>query len=966
MDSHPSVEGVRNLIEGHVSARDVIQAGRIEHLVIEARPEAHTALDGLPAPGRVFVGREPELGRLAELLGPEGPATASRAAPEPEGGAATGPEPEAETATGPGPEGGAAATPGPEAETATGPGPEAGASPSGAAPAPEAPGAFERLAARHGLEPWTPPAPAPGEPGPIWRMSRPDGSWGPVPDNLRMLARPSPSGQLLPLPYALLEDPADQAPPAGGRPDDAAPPESGPASVVLITGPGGAGKTELALQAARLSRTQGAFPGGALFVGLAGYRPDRRVEPVRALGVLLEALGVPAAEQPAGQPEREQLYRSLLAARDGAVLVVLDDAASLPQVLPLLPGHPDARVLVTSRHRLTLPGAEVVELSGLAGPAALAALRLHARAAGRSERRFEREPEAAAALTGLCEGLPLALRMVGALLAADRRLPLGELAEELGDRRTALDGIADEEQTLRAVIDLSYRHLPPDQARLLRLLALAPFPVATDVASALDDAAERTTVRRLRGLARAHLVTGGGGRDGRWELPGLIRLFLDGLGPEAPAGEREDALIRLLLVYQGRAREAVADLHATTPRDGRSVAVRRAQGLGWLDTVLPEALALLGTDAPADLRVVLCYHLERYLDRRHLPGTALTVAYAALALTLELPLPDSPADLTAELPRMVRDALNSLGAALIDVRQPAAAAAAFEDAVQRARADGDAFDEARSLAHLGRALAGLGRTEEALEFQRQAVTLLAGQDRPAQLLTARLLLSRTLRTAGRPEEALAELEAVRTEAGSEARAEVDRAVAKILLALDRPAEAVARLRSALDHHVAAEQVFPAAVTRHELGRALIAAGEPAEAVEVLLPVELAAAMNQDHWLTARAWHDLARAHHALGTPDRPDALLRHAAALARSTGDGQLLVRIGQTWQRFGDLPLAVASWLAAVDALLATGDLTGAHSLLLQVADGLEPRDDHPDLQALIPELRTHAAALAAQQEPT
>ncbi|MGW4651651.1 hypothetical protein [Kitasatospora sp. NPDC004289] len=674
--------------------------------------------------------------------------------------------------------------------------------------------------------------------------------------------------------------------------------------------------------------------------------------------------------------------------------MVLDDAAAVPQVLPLLPGDPRTRVLVTSRHSLGLPGAEVVELAALGRADALEALRLHVRASGpreghrqrgRRDGRFRREPEAAEALAVQCGRLPLALRMVAALLAEDPELTLAELAGELADRRTALDGIADRERTLRAVIDVSYRHLPADQARLLRLMALAPFPLTTDTATALGGGSERTTRRLLRGLVRSHLVTGSGGGQGRWELPDLIRLFLEGL-PTEPAEPTEaaeaaepaeladeeaaQARIRLLLVYEGRTRAAAEDLFATAPRGGRSVAVRQAQALNWLDEVLAEAVLLATGEGPADLRMLLCHNLERYLERRHLPDTGLLVAETLLALTLELAETGLRPELARGLPRMVRDAYCSLGSALLAVRQPRAAAACFEEAVERARADGDLRDEALALSGVSRALAGQDRGEEAVTVLRRALALLDGPPEPAPELSAerdpelgperdalRLALGRALLREGDAEGALAEWRRIAEPGASD---EVDREVARALLALDRAPEAVAVLRGVLRRATEAEQVFRATSTRLALGEALVAAGGAAEAAEVLRVVELAGAMNEDHWLVARSWRWLATAHRELGEPDRAGELLRHAVALARRTDDAELLVEIGNARQVAEEPAEAAQAWGLAVDCLVRTGDLPGARSVLGQAADALERLDGRPELRELVPELRARAAALA------
>ncbi|MFF3678434.1 BTAD domain-containing putative transcriptional regulator [Streptomyces sp. NPDC002120] len=135
--------------------------------------------------------------------------------------------------------------------------------------------------------------------------------------------------------------------------------DRGVVPVVTITGPGGAGKTELAARIA--DRVARRFPDGPLFADLraGGLVP---AGPGPLLAHLLRALGIPSARIPADPDQRAALYRSALAGR--RVLVVLDGARDAAQVLPLLPGTPGSAVLVTTRSRaLALPGAALVELA---------------------------------------------------------------------------------------------------------------------------------------------------------------------------------------------------------------------------------------------------------------------------------------------------------------------------------------------------------------------------------------------------------------------------------------------------------------------------------------------------------------------------------------------------------------------------------------------------------------------------
>ncbi|MFF4570270.1 NB-ARC domain-containing protein [Streptomyces sp. NPDC001410] len=292
--------------------------------------------------------------------------------------------------------------------------------------------------------------------------------------------------------------------------------------VTAVSGLGGIGKTALAVQAAYAAREAGWFPGGVLFVDLHGY-DDAPVTAGQALQSLLQALGVEPEHVPATADERAGLYRSLLAERD-AVLILADNASSPEQVRPLLPGGGRHRALVTSRNRLSQLGARLIPLDQLMPAAAHELLDRALRIADPEDDRVADDAEAAARLANLCGHLPLALQIAAALLAEDPDKSVAELVEELAtsyDRFAALD---DGDRSVRAAFHLSYRRLPADQARLLRLLAIAPGPEVTDEVVAVLIGADAPPLKDLRALGRAHLVERGSGR-GRWRLHDLVRAF---------------------------------------------------------------------------------------------------------------------------------------------------------------------------------------------------------------------------------------------------------------------------------------------------------------------------------------------------------------------------------------------------------------------------------------------------------
>ena len=130
--------------------------------------------------------------------------------------------------------------------------------------------------------------------------------------------------------------------------DDAGAETPGTVVISAIGGTAGVGKTALAMHWAH--QVADRFPDGQLYVNLRGYDPDRPMPSADALAGFLRALGVGGQDIPAEEDERAAKYRSLLAGR--RTLVVLDNAGSVEQVRPLLPGSPSCAVVVTSRDSL--------------------------------------------------------------------------------------------------------------------------------------------------------------------------------------------------------------------------------------------------------------------------------------------------------------------------------------------------------------------------------------------------------------------------------------------------------------------------------------------------------------------------------------------------------------------------------------------------------------------------------------
>lgn len=491
-----------------------------------------------------------------------------------------------------------------------------------------------------------------------------------------------------------------------------------PVLVAALSGLGGIGKTALAVEAAHQACAKGWFPGGVLFLDLHGYDDDP-VTGDQALETLLRALGAEPERIPARADERGALYRSLLAERGrerGAVLVLADNASSPDQVRPLLPGDVRHRLLVTSRNKLPQLGARLLALDELTPREAYELLDRALRIADPADSRVTGEPEAAKEVASHCGHLPLALQISAALLVLDRDKPVAELAAELSEFRDRLDHLDDGERSVRAAFDLSYRRLPPEQARLLRLLALAPGPeVAVDVVGILAGAGAVLT-RDLQALTRAHLVERGNGR-GRWRLHDLVRAYGVGVVAADPrlTEEGEAARERLLLYYVDEALAAHSRLRWLPGKEEPERFATRAEALTWLDS---ECAGLLGAvqwgaeDRFVRLAGGLASCLSTYLQERRLFDDWIAVARVCLKAACD------GGDLRVEA-----RAWTDLGSALWNTVRVSEAIEAFTSARDLSQAAGDRSFEAVTWTNLGVALYAEGRVAEAIDAQTRACEL---------------------------------------------------------------------------------------------------------------------------------------------------------------------------------------------------------------------------------------------------
>ncbi|GIF23751.1 XRE family transcriptional regulator [Paractinoplanes tereljensis] len=703
------------------------------------------------------------------------------------------------------------------------------------------------------------------------------------------------------------------APPDGDEP---------PLTVVLLSGTAGVGKSALAVRWAH--RVREAFPDGQLYVNLRGYDTEQPVAVGDALAGFLTALGVAGPEIPPGVEERAGRYRSELTGR--RMLVLLDNASSVEQVRPLLPGTGSCLVLITSRDSLpgmvAIHGAERINLDLLPLPDAVVLLR---RLIGA---RVDRETSVAEDLAAACARLPLALRIAAELAAARTDVSLAELVDELGDHRMRLDLLdaGDPRAEVRAVFSWSYQNLPADAARMFRLLGLHPGDsVHVDAVAALSGT-DTGEARRLLGvLVRASLVHAG--RGGRYGMHDLLRAYAAELAAaQDPAPARTAALTSLFDHYLAGSVAAMATLYP----EGAVVAGDPDAARAWIEAERPN-LAASCTYAAAHgfyrFAVALAGTLFRYLDAGGPVAEAATVTASA---------------------------------------------------VSSARALGDREAQARALSDLGRLHRRQGRLDEAAETYQQALMLYADLgEHAAEAVALRNLgsvhwrLGDYRQAADHYRRASAHYERLGDIAG---QADASVQLGRVDARLGDEAQAVTRLRGALELVTKLGDWYSEAYVLSLLARLSHQPGD-LEQAGVHLERSLAAIrLAGDRTAEAYALTDLAAVYAHGGRLTEAAGHLGRALLLHRRIGDraseAEAVNDLGQVLRAAGDATEARAQHEQALILAREIGDRyeqARAHDGIAATLDGADG-GPHRELAAgLFAELAVPAApGLAAPAAPS
>ncbi|MFK4084744.1 ATP-binding protein [Kribbella sp. NPDC020789] len=633
--------------------------------------------------------------------------------------------------------------------------------------------------------------------------------------------------------------------------------------VIAVDGMAGVGKTRLIVHLAHLMDGLD----HVLAVNLRGFDPRQPADPGAVLEAFLRVLGV-RSTAPSSRTAR--LGEALAGKRS---VILLDNAASAEQVLPLLPGVPGSVVLVTSRRRLELPGAVRLQLNAFTPAESEELLR---NAIGSA--RVSADPTAAERIAVQVGQLPLALALVAGRIGATPAWSLSDHLERLVERGRTLC-LDDSVEIALAQSDSS---LPEAHRRLLRMLALHPGTDFDAAAAAVLAGADETAMSALL----ADLVAGSllqQRSPGRYEMHDLVRVYAAKRGSdEDPASARRAAFTRLADHYRVMAATAMS-VYAPYESEwrpylapGAVVPKDREAALAWLESERANLVACGLSAAEHNLpghTADLSSILYRYLDDagHYADGEVLHSAAARSA------------------PRAQRGrALSSLGVVHWRLGRFPEAREVYAEALSIASAGGDHREHIRALINLGLVLERVGAYDEAYTNYLRSIEIAAAID--SHLATAHALhnVVHLAERLGRYDEAYERVQeclAMLRETGdrvTEGRALNSRA--GVNLSLGRYDQARADAEQAIVIARETGNRTGEAYALVTLGRALSALGalEPAQS-RLELALRIAGELgNRD--AEALALNESGTIAGTSGSP--ATALTRHRAALAISTEVG--------------------------------------------------------------------------------
>ncbi len=693
--------------------------------------------------------------------------------------------------------------------------------------------------------------------------------------------------------------------------------------VVVLTGRRGMGKTALAVRAAHLLSQD--FPDGQFFLQLG---VDMEHSTASLLEQLLRSLGMPPGGIPHDLHGRAAMYRSLLAGR--RVLIVIDNASNTNQISALLPGTRGCAVLVTSDQQIIgLDGIHQIHVGALDDQSATSLLVTLI-----GPDRVRSESQAACELVRLCEGIPLALRVVAAKLSVRLHWRLSHMVAQLLDETRRLDELDLDGVSVRATVAMAYYALPEPARRLFRRLSLlGTVDFASWVAAPLLDMDMGYAENLLHQLVTIHLVEVNvtGDETVRFYLHDLVRIYaVEQFGCEESTADRLDALRRLLgcwLFISTTAHHCLyggdfAVLHGTAeqwPLRGESMALLLRSPADWfvaernsLVTAIQQAAQLNMDELCWDLAVTAATLFETglYSDEwRRSHASALDVMQRSGNKRGEAAL------------------LYSLGTLEASVRL-ATSHSYFEQSRKIFDAIGDSQGQALAVSGLALVDNLDGKYDEALERYRLAICgFRASGDRASEAYTLKTMAQIS---ADRLDYAVAEqflddaLTIARNLVAPRLTAQIQYALAELQLRRGRVEAAADTLPSVLRLTKEAGDIVGQAYTLAGLGNTRRVLGDLKGAESALEAALDLAGIAGNNLIRGRSLLGLAELHFATGEGHRALARIDEALTVFREHGakgvwQARALELLGRIHERAGRIDIAAHAWQAAAEGAAMT-----------------------------------------------
>lgn len=275
-------------------------------------------------------------------------------------------------------------------------------------------------------------------------------------------------------------------------------PQATTPTILMIYGMAGTGKTSLAVHVGHLLKSR--YSKGQFFHKLRDPHGNA-LDPKYVLWNFLSTAGIPQYSIPESLEERSKLFRSWCSTRD--ILLILDDAESKSQILPLIPGSERCATVITSRSGIY--GVPCMRQLHLPSLSLNEGMELLAAATGIQFR--EEELLIAERIITFCEGNPFAIRAAATRITAAPARTLHELIDRLADPRTRLRELNSEDFRLCNEFDREYHRLSEREKTALFILGLSQCSYFTlESAMQIIGCDRQTTEDLLHRLVSLHFI----------------------------------------------------------------------------------------------------------------------------------------------------------------------------------------------------------------------------------------------------------------------------------------------------------------------------------------------------------------------------------------------------------------------------------------------------------------------------